>query len=262
MFTMYLFKSQGSTGFIRRLAPQVGQASSLTGLTHRFHEVMTSEKNPLYMLTELAILVLLLHIGVIVYLLRSDVPTIPATPLVMQVSLVAGSPAKKIAAPPASKKPQTPKKPIKKPPVVSKPSEIKKPEAKVMPRLDSAAAAAPPQLNATPHRSSNSGSDAAEKAKAESFTEANYSANYQLNPHPEYPRIARSRRWQGKVLLRVRVSATGFSENVTVHQSSGREPLDKSAVEAVKKWKFIPARRGDTPVASSVIVPIQFTLNN
>ncbi|WP_258076677.1 energy transducer TonB [Methylobacter tundripaludum] len=33
-------------------------------------------------------------------------------------------------------------------------------------------------------------------------------------------------------------------------------------MEAVEKWKFIPAKRGDTPVASSVIVPINFVLNN
>ncbi|MGZ8200307.1 MAG: energy transducer TonB family protein, partial [Methylosarcina sp.] len=37
---------------------------------------------------------------------------------------------------------------------------------------------------------------------------------------------------------------------------------DESAMEAVKKWRFIPARRGDNPVASSVVVPILFSLND
>ena len=67
-------------------------------------------------------------------------------------------------------------------------------------------------------------------------------------------------RAQGKV--GGKVSAQGLSDDVTVEQSSGHEILDESAVEAVRKWRFIPAKRGETPVASSVIVPIVFTLRN
>jgi protein TonB len=47
-----------------------------------------------------------------------------------------------------------------------------------------------------------------------------------------------------------------------VDRSSGHDMLDESAIEAVKKWRFIPAKRGETPVASSVIVPIIFTLRD
>jgi periplasmic protein TonB len=47
-----------------------------------------------------------------------------------------------------------------------------------------------------------------------------------------------------------------------VEKSSGHEMLDDCAVEAVRKWKFIPARRGETAVASSVLVPISFSLND
>jgi protein TonB len=36
--------------------------------------------------------------------------------------------------------------------------------------------------------------------------------------------------------------------------------LDDSAVVAVQKWRFIPAKRGSTAVACTVIVPIVFTL--
>jgi protein TonB len=64
------------------------------------------------------------------------------------------------------------------------------------------------------------------------------------------------------VLLRVNVSADGHSESVTVYQSSDHEMLDESAVEAVEKWLFIPAKQGDRAVPSTVIVPINFTLNN
>jgi len=60
----------------------------------------------------------------------------------------------------------------------------------------------------------------------------------------------------------VHVSAEGLSESVTVHRSSGHEVLDESAIAAVEKWQFIPAKRGNENVSCSVIVPIIFTLNN
>ena len=100
------------------------------------------------------------------------------------------------------------------------------------------------------------------QSHAESYSEANFSANYGTNPKPKYPAIARSRGWQGKVLLRVKVSASGRSEAVSVHQSSGHDVLDESAIAAVENWQFIPAKRGNTAVACTVIVPIIFTLNN
>jgi protein TonB len=57
------------------------------------------------------------------------------------------------------------------------------------------------------------------------------------------------------------VTADGRSAAVTVQQSSGHRQLDDAAVAAVEQWIFIPAKRGTTPVASTVTVPIQFTLN-
>jgi protein TonB len=94
------------------------------------------------------------------------------------------------------------------------------------------------------------------------LTEANFNANYGSNPKPKYPGIATRRGWEGTVYLLVEVSVEGLSEKVTVQRSSGYESLDESAIEAVEKWKFIPAKRGDTPVSSSVVVPINFILNN
>ncbi len=93
-----------------------------------------------------------------------------------------------------------------------------------------------------------------------SDTEADYQANYAINPKPIYPRIAKEQDWTGKVLLRVRVSAEGLSEQVSIHRSSGHEVLDDSALIAVQKWRFVPAKRGGTAVACTVIVPIFFSL--
>jgi protein TonB len=63
------------------------------------------------------------------------------------------------------------------------------------------------------------------------------------------------------VKLRVLVSADGLSEHVEVANSSGYAVLDDAAMDAVKKWRFIPAMRGETAVISSVIVPINFQFN-
>jgi protein TonB len=96
----------------------------------------------------------------------------------------------------------------------------------------------------------------------ESFTQARADAGYGYNPKPKYPSVARSRGWTGKVILQVRVSAEGEAEQVTVAQSSGHEILDEAAINAVEGWRFTPAKRGDTPVASTVRVPMNFQLDN
>ncbi|MBS4051517.1 MAG: energy transducer TonB, partial [Methylomonas sp.] len=120
----------------------------------------------------------------------------------------------------------------------------------------------PAAQTATSQSSSSADSKVTSSANAEQFTEANFRANYAHNPKPDYPSIARSRGWQGKVTLRVAVSAEGHSEAVAVEYSSGHEILDDSAIAAVRQWQFVPARRGETAVASSVLVPIIFTLHN
>jgi periplasmic protein TonB len=87
-----------------------------------------------------------------------------------------------------------------------------------------------------------------------------FDAEYLRNPAPEYPTSAKRRRMQGTVMLSVRVSEAGSALAVRVSSSSGYEVLDQAALQAVKKWKFIPARRGDAPVEASVKVPVEFRL--
>ncbi|MFI3155050.1 MAG: energy transducer TonB [Methylococcaceae bacterium] len=98
--------------------------------------------------------------------------------------------------------------------------------------------------------------------KIEPFIEANISADYSENPKPDYPSLAKNRGWQGKVMLKVQVSEEGQSTAVEIERSSGYDILDESAIEAIKQWRFTPAMHGETPIASSVIVPIIFTLEN
>lgn len=77
---------------------------------------------------------------------------------------------------------------------------------------------------------------------------------------PEYPDHARRQNREGRVLLRVLVDDQGRSRQVEVHSSSGSDALDRSAVEAIKRWRFHPAHYGDQPVESWLRIPIEFRL--
>lgn len=89
---------------------------------------------------------------------------------------------------------------------------------------------------------------------------ARFDADYLNNPKPHYPSASRRLREEGEVMLRVRVSAAGLAENVEIKHSSGFIRLDQAAVDAVTRWRFVPARRGDEAVAAWVQVPITFNL--
>lgn len=112
-----------------------------------------------------------------------------------------------------------------------------------------------------------SASDVAKKGEEKSepspvYVAPKFGADYLRNPAPEYPGMARRRGEQGKVLLKVFVSAQGNAEKVLLEKGSGYELLDKSAIDVVKTWKFIPASINNQPVSGVVIVPIRFSLDS
>ena len=82
---------------------------------------------------------------------------------------------------------------------------------------------------------------------------------YQIKPR--YPESARRAGVQGVTLLRVRVLENGRVGEVLVEQSAGFRDLDISAVDAVKKWLFEPARRGKDAVAVWVMLQVKFELH-
>lgn len=61
----------------------------------------------------------------------------------------------------------------------------------------------------------------------------------------------------GTVLLELVVSSKGLPRDLRVIESVGKE-LDRSAIEAVKQWRFEPGRKDDKPVAVRVTVEIRF----
>lgn len=80
------------------------------------------------------------------------------------------------------------------------------------------------------------------------------------NPKPPYPLAARRRGLEGRVLLSAHVRADGHCAEVHVRTSSGHELLDAAALDTVRRWRFLPARRGDAAVDSWVEIPISFKL--
>ncbi|KRT65604.1 MAG: TonB family protein [Candidatus Dadabacteria bacterium CSP1-2] len=86
--------------------------------------------------------------------------------------------------------------------------------------------------------------------------------DYKINPKPRYPMIARRNGYEGAVLLKVWVLEDGKVGKIEIEQSSGHEILDKSAIEAVTNWIFIPGKRNEVPFPSWVKVPIKFQLRS
>jgi protein TonB len=81
---------------------------------------------------------------------------------------------------------------------------------------------------------------------------------YQVRPG--YPSRARRLGVQGTTMLRVHVLDDGRIGEVAIDQSAGHADLDQAAADAVRRWRFEPARRGDQPVAMWVRVPVEFKL--
>ena len=94
----------------------------------------------------------------------------------------------------------------------------------------------------------------------EPVTEPTGYAGYLNNPAPQYPKAALRMGMQGRVVLHVRVLASGHVGAVEIKQSSGKELLDEAALTAVLGWTFAPARHGNMPIDAWTQVPIDFKL--
>lgn len=166
-------------------------------------------------------------------------------------------------------------------PIVRQPKQL--PQAAAQPVVRRSAPATPPAMPTASTTVSTTASTTAEQAPTSvavassqsapakeetppasapaAVTAARFDADYLKNPAPVYPPLSRKLHEEGKVLLLVQVSANGDAENVQIKQGSGYLRLDEAATNAVRKWRFVPARRGSEPVASSVVVPLVFRLD-
>ncbi len=176
---------------------------------------------------------------------------------------------------PTPEKPVSPAKPIEK---VEKPVKkpVKKPISKpVTPRLKPAARPTAPTVEQTstpvaetspPSAESETKAAAAapvtstKPADTQTYQSPSFNAAYLNNPAPSYPSLSRRLGEEGRVLLRVQVMEDGTAGSVELQAGSGSSRLDQAALEAVKKWRFVPAKRGEQAVSASVVVPVRFSI--
>lgn len=110
------------------------------------------------------------------------------------------------------------------------------------------------------HSVAEAGSEAPRPREAPEITPPTFNAAYLRNPVPRYPMIARRSGEQGTVTLRVLVTREGVPASVSVERTSGSGHLDSAALETVRTWRFVPARRGQQPIDAWVLVPVVFRL--
>ena len=211
-------------------------------------------------------LAITLHAIVIAALLQLD-PVRSAITAAMPITVSLVSPPQPVIEPEVKPKPLPPKpkprvqrpKPVPKPPVIAAapeaPTEIVAPPApppEPLPPIETPApvAAAPAPVAAPP------------APPPPPLVPPSFNAAYLNNPAPAYPSLSRRIGEEGRVVLRVHVNEQGAATQVQLRTSSKHPRLDEAALDAVRRWRFVPARRGDQPVAAWVLVPISFSLRS
>jgi len=79
------------------------------------------------------------------------------------------------------------------------------------------------------------------------------------DPDPEYSEEARKAKYQGTVVLWLVVSPEGKPQQIRVQRSLGMG-LDEKAIEAVRQWRFEPAKKDGQPVPVMINVEVNFRL--
>ena len=128
------------------------------------------------------------------------------------------------------------------------------------------APASPPAAHAPPRPAAEEQQAVATGAAGPSVTAALIPprpvAGMETNRAPIYPESALRRGEEGRVLLRVDVSAEGMPLDVSVAGTSGHPILDSAALSAVRQWRFVPGMLAGRTVAAVAEVPIRFHLEN
>lgn len=208
----------------------------------------------------LALLVVALHGAAAYWVSQSPTPPLPVVPpQIPPMTIEFAAPAPPVVEPPPPAPPIVEPPP---PPVVDElaakpaPKPVPKPKPKPAPKP---VAKPEPKPVETPPPPVAAPAPVAPPAPAP-VTPPSANAAYLKNPAPEYPQMAQRRGWEGTVLLRVEVLASGKPGQIQIQKSSGRDALDAAALAAVKRWSFVPAKQGDVAQSGWVSVPIDFKL--
>ena len=187
------------------------------------------------------------HVAVAALLASLDAVPLPAPPTTLMVQVIR-------SAPPPVPEPVPPRPK----PVERAPAPQPKPAQPVQPQiLDSQAEA--PTAPAEPPAFKEAPAPAPAPSPP-AVSQPRFDAGYLQNPAPAYPALSRRLGEEGKVVLRVFVDPGGRPSQIEIRTGSGSPRLDQAAQEAVWRWKFVSARRGDEAIGAWVLVPIVFNL--
>jgi protein TonB len=213
------------------------------------------------------VFVLMAHVGLLVVIALRQVeapPLVPATP--MMVSLIA-PPALEPELAPIIEPVKPEPKPIVKPTPKKVVQEIKPIDTPVPRQIEATTVPVMEEVPSPPVALEAVAEAPKAPAKAEPKIEdkiepPRFGVAYLNNPQPDYPSMSRRLGEEGRVLMKVLVAADGSPKMVELETSSGSERLDNAAVNAVKKWRFLPARKNNQALDAYVLVPIKFSLNS
>jgi protein TonB len=79
-------------------------------------------------------------------------------------------------------------------------------------------------------------------------------------PEPKYPEVSRRHGEEGVVMLSVAIDERGRGGEIEVLSSSGYGRLDRAAISALKRARFVPANESGRAVSSVKKIAIRFSL--
>jgi len=263
---MFLFNSDEGGLAGRNLKSSNEEASALMQEKPSLFTALSGEENSRFMGGLLLILVLLLHIGAVVWLLKpSEQPKTPSL-MVMEVSLVSAPTQKAEITPPAPPKPVPPKpeppkkQPVKQPvkkkaPVVPKQAELPKPQA-VAEEKPAPSNPAPAPAVSTPQPVSRPAPAAVVKSEPRISTGV---VPLERVP-PKYPARAASRHIEGWVKIEFTITTSGEVENAVVVEAEPPEIFDDAALKAINQWTFKEKTVNGVAVEQRAVQTLQFKL--
>ncbi|HEY1029836.1 MAG TPA: energy transducer TonB [Pseudomonas sp.] len=256
-FSEVLWRDARKPGELRDLGVSVRQALGLQRLAPQAGKPVLGRREAIL----LGAFALTLHVAAVTWLASRPEPVLPDVPVqIPPMTIEFTRVAPPVVEPPPPEVIPEPEPVIEPPaPVVEELAVKPPPKPKPRPQPPKQEAKPEPKPLETPPPAPPTVAEAPPAPPPEVPPSAN--AGYLQNPAPEYPSLAQRRGWEGTVLLRVHVLASGKPSDIRIQRSSGREVLDDAAVRAVKRWSFVPARRGDQTIAGWVSVPLEFRLN-
>lgn len=117
-----------------------------------------------------------------------------------------------------------------------------------------------PQTEAAPVETPVVAQESAAPPAPQRTEQPSVDASYLYNKHPAYPEVSRRFNEQGQVIVRVLIGTKGEVLRAELGKSSGFVRLDRTAVSAVRGWRFLPGKRDGQAEAMWFNVPVNFVL--